>query len=177
MTIKAKQLFIIIGDDRTGKTTLQKLLIDHICGFGYDRLPVNRKFDITHPEIKRKYQAISFGNRSYQEKISDYVSIDNYFQNHFQPADIAFISSHLVIADIQQMITNGRSLFYNVNGIFWTNSIQNNPVLNSQVSLLDWDERFVIENPITENRELMDRQLKAIADSISFFLVNRTSIS
>ena len=28
MTIKSKQLFINIEDDRTGKTTLQKLLID-----------------------------------------------------------------------------------------------------------------------------------------------------
>lgn len=177
MTIKSKQLFIIIGDDRTGKTTLQKLLIDRICGFGYERLPVNRRFDITNPEIKRKYKTISFGNRSYQEKINDYVSVDNYFQNHFQQADIAFISSHLVLDDIQQMITSGRSLFYNVTGIFWTNSIQNNLAPNTQVSLLDWDERLVIENPITEDGAVIDRQLNAIADSIAFFIANRTSNS
>lgn len=177
MTIKSKQLFIIIGDDRTGKTTLQKLLIDRICGFGYERLPVNRRFDIINPEIKGKYKTISFGNRSYQEKISDYVSVDNYFQNHFQQADIAFISSHLVLADIQQMITNGRGLFYNVNGVFWTNSIQNDPARNSQVSLLDWDERLVIENPITEDEVVIDRQLNSIADSILYFIVNRTSVS
>lgn len=177
MTIKSKQLFIIIGDDKTGKTTLQKLLIDRVCGYGYDRLPANKMFDITHPEIKRKYQNISFGNRSYQEKIADYVSVDNYFQNHFQQADIAFISSHLIQADIQQMIENGRKCFYNVVGIFWTNSIENNPTANSQISLLDWNERLVITNPNSGNADQIQKQLDLIADNIVAFLINRTSIS
>ena len=61
MTIKSRHLFILIGDDRTGKTTLQKLLIEKICGQTYERLPTNLRFDISHPEIKRKYQNISFG--------------------------------------------------------------------------------------------------------------------
>ncbi|CAD0218758.1 hypothetical protein [Chryseobacterium sp. JV274] len=177
MTIKSKQLFIIIGDDRTGKTTLQKLLIDRLCGLGYERLPVNKLFDINHPEIKRKYQSISFGNRSYQEKIGDYETVDNYFQNHFHPADIAFISSHLVLSDIQQMITNGRNMFYNVNGLFWTNSIDSNRTANSQISSLDWNERFLITNPYSDNEELIQRQLEQIADSIVDLLINRTSIS
>jgi hypothetical protein len=177
MTIKSKQLFIIIGDDKTGKTTLQKLLIDRLCGFGYDRLPVNKQFDIKHSEIKRKYQTISFGNRSYQEKNDEYKTVDNYFQNHFQPADIAFISSHLVLSDVQQMISNGRNLFYNVNGIFWTNSITNNGVVNAQISSLDWNERFVITNPHSDNEQVIQRQLGQIADSIVALLINRTSIS
>lgn len=177
MTIKSKQLFIILGDDKTGKTTLQKNLIDQLCGFGYDRLPVNRRFDITHPEIKRKYQNISFGNRSYQEKIGDYISVDNYFQNHFQQADIAFVSSHLVLSDVQQMISNGRNLFYNVNGIFWTNSIESNKALNSQISLLEWNERFVITNPFSDNEQVIQRQLEQIANNIVSLLINRTSIS
>ncbi|MCC7332192.1 MAG: hypothetical protein IT232_06245 [Flavobacteriales bacterium] len=177
MTIKSKQLFIFIGDDRTGKTTIQKLLIDRLCGFGYDRLPVNRQFDITHPEIKRKYQSISFGNRSYQEKIGEYETVDNYFQNHFRQADIAFISSHLVLSDIQQMIANGRNLFYNVNGIFWTNSIESNGTVNSQISSLEWNERFVITNPLSENEQVIQRQLEQIADNIVALIINRTAIS
>ncbi len=177
MTIKSKQLFIIIGDDKTGKTTLQKLLIDRLCGYGYGRLPVNKQFDINHPEIKRKYQNISFGNRSYQEKIIDYETVDNYFQNHFKPADIAFISSHLVLSDVQQMITNGRNMFYNVNGIFWTNSIAINGVANAQISALDWNERFVITNTHSDNEEAIQQQLELIADSIVALLINRTSIS
>jgi len=177
MIIKSKQLFIIIGDDKTGKTTLQKLLIERLCGFGYDRLPVNKQFDINHPEIKRKYQSISFGNRSYQEKISDYETVDNYFQNHFQQADIAFISSHLVLADVQQMMANGRNMFYNVNGIFWTNSMESNGAANAQISSLDWNERFVITNPHSDNEQVIQRQLEQIADSIVDLLINRTSIS
>ena len=177
MTIKSKQLFIFIGDDRTGKTTLQKLLIDRLCGFGYDRLPVNRQFDIVHPEIKRKYQNISFGNKSYQEKIGEYKTVDSYFQNHFQPADIAFISSHLVLADIQQMIVNGRNLFYNVNGIFWTNSIESNRTVNAQISSLEWNERFVITNPHSDIDQVIQRQLEQIADNIVALIINRTSIS
>lgn len=177
MTIKSKQLFIIIGDDKTGKTTLQKLLISRLCGFDYDRLPVNKLFEITHPEIKRKHQSISFGNRSYQEKVSDYETIDKYFQYHFQPADIAFISSHLVLSDIQQMITHGKNMFYNVNGVFWTNSIINNEAANSQISSLNWNERFVISNPYSDNEQIIHRQLDQIVDSIVALIINRTSIS
>jgi hypothetical protein len=177
MTLKSKQLFILIGDDRTGKTTLQKLLIDRVCGFGYDRLPTNRVFNIIHPEIKRKYQNISFGNRSYQEKLGDYLSVENYFQNHFEPADIAFISSHLVLADIQQMIVNGRNLFYNLNGIFWSNSIESNNLANAQISALEWNERFVITNPHADDEQQIHRQLELIADNIVTLIINRTSIS
>lgn len=177
MTIKSKQLFILIGNDRTGKTTLQKMLIEKLCGFGYDRLPVNSQFEIIQPEIKRKYTNISFGNRSYQEKISEYKTVDSYFQNEFKPTDIAFISSHLVYADIQQMIANGKSLFYNVNGIFFTNSIESNTLINSQISSLDWDERFVITNPHSDNEEVIQRQLEQIADNIVQLIISRTSIS
>jgi hypothetical protein len=177
MTIKSKQLFVLIGNDRTGKTTLQKLLIEKICGYAYEKLPTNKIFDILHPEIKRKYRTISFGNRSYQEKKDDYGTVDEYFQNHFQAADISFISSHLSEADIRQMISNGRQRFYNVNGIFLTNSIESSPEDNSQISLLDWDERFVIENQTTADNNQIDRQLNSIADSIVFLLANRTSVS
>src|SRR5258708_36028743 len=116
MSIKSKQLFILIGNDRTGKTTIQRLLIEKLCGHTYDRLPTNLRFDIVHPEMKRKYRNISFGNRSYQEKISEYGTVDEYFINHFNPADISFISSHLDIGHITDMIRNGRQIFYNVAG-------------------------------------------------------------
>lgn len=177
MTIKSKQLFIIIGDDKTGKTTLQKLLIKRLCGFGYDRLPVNKQFDISHPEIKRKYQSIFFSNRSYQEKISEYKTVDNYFQKFFQSADIAFVSSHLVLQDIQKMIVNGRNMFYNINGIFWTNSIENNRATNAEISSLDWNERFVIINQYSDDDDVIQRQIDQIADSIVALLINRTSVS
>ncbi|MFP5042920.1 hypothetical protein [Parasediminibacterium sp. JCM 36343] len=177
MTIKSKQLFILIGDDMTGKTTLQKLLIEKICGQTYDRLPTNLRFNITHPEIKRKYQNISFANRSYQEKIDEYGTVDEYFQNHFSPADISIISSHLDIGHITEMIRNGRQRLYNVTGIFFSNSIDSNQVVNSQISLLEWEERLVIENVTTEDERTINRQLNAIADNFVVFISNRTSVS
>lgn len=40
MSIKSKLLFILIGDDKHGKTTLQKYLIEKICEVGwYEKLP------------------------------------------------------------------------------------------------------------------------------------------
>jgi len=175
--IKAKQLFILIGNDQTGKTILQKLLIKRICGHAYARLPTNQFFTIEHVEIKRKYVDIFFGNRSYQEKLSEYTSVNNYFLNHFQQADIAFISSHLVLADIRQMIALGRSLFYNITGIFWTNSIEINAELNSQISILDWDERLIVTNPFCDQTDQVQNQLELIPDNIVALIINKTSIS
>lgn len=175
MTIKSKQLFILIGDSKTGKTPIQKLLVHKLCGFSYAKLASNVQFNITHPEIKRKYRDISFGNRSFQEK--KYKNVDNYFSNHFKPADICFIASHLNLDDITAMIRNGKQRFYNVTGIFFTNSIDLTSERNGNISLLNWDERLVIENNRTNNEHVMNNQLEAIADNIVFFLANRTSVS
>lgn len=179
MTIKSKMLFVLLGDDRTGKTTLQKLLIDKITASGwYEKLPTNQVYDIVHPEIKRKYQTISFANRSYQEKKEDYYkSIPEYFQLHFGDADIAFISSHLVEADVREMILHGKRLFFNVIAVFHTNSIANNATSNHNISQLDWDERLVIENPLLEDDRLILEQLNSIAENFVTFIANRTSIS
>ena len=176
MIIKKKLLFILIGNDCTGKTTLQKLLIEQLCGIQYEKLPTNIGLNITHPEIKRKYSKISFGNRSYQEKIDKYGSVDNYFANHFNEQKIAFISSHLNRKDLEKMIFNGHRKFYNVCGIFFTNSINENMVLNSDISTLNWDERLVIENPRVEHQQI-NSQLRKIAENITDLLINKTKIS
>ncbi len=178
MVVKSKTLFVLIGDDQTGKTTLQKILIDKICQKDYyTRLDTDLCFDIVHPEIKRKYKTISFANRSYQEKKEKYYkSVDNYFQTFFKDADIAFISSHLVESDIREMIGHGRRLFFNVIGVFWENSI-NVSHRNGDISLLDWNERLVIENSIVEGDEQIRNQLNRIADSIVILIINRTGIS
>ncbi len=170
-------LFILIGDDRTGKTTLQKLIIERLCGIQYKKLEVNLAFNIMHPEIKRKYLKASFGNRSYQEKQDVYETVDNYFSNHFNPTDIAFVSSHLNATDIEEMIRNGKEQFYNVIGVFFSNSIEISRALNSQISTLNWDERLLVDNPITTDADIITRQLVTEADSLIYFLINRTSIS
>jgi len=178
MHILPKMMFILIGDDRTGKTTLQKLLIRKLHGADYidGKLKTNLSFNIHHPEIKRKYKTVSFANRSYQEKIGDYESIENYFAKFFTDADIAFISSHLVHDDIEEMIRRGKNRFFNVYGVFFTNSIRPENA-NSQISELNWDERFVIENPWSDNDENTNLQLDRIAENFVDLIVNRTSIS
>jgi hypothetical protein len=177
MTIKSNFLFVLIGNGGTGKTALQKLLIHKICGIGYDTLPVNRLLNISHPEIKRKYQNISFSNRSLQEKMGTYESIEKYFSDFFEDADIAFIASHLVVPDVIEIIRNGRQRFFNLYGIFWSNSIAVNPIENAAIAALDWNERLVINNPHLDDEGQMNKQLDAIADSIVSLIVNRTSVS
>ena len=169
-------LFILIGDNNTGKTTVQKLLIDKLCGYRYARLPVNLQGPINHTDIKRKYRTISFGNRSYQEKKPLYKTVDNYFKNHFKDADIAFISSHLVPADIEEMIRNGQQRFFNVTGIFFSNSIDHNRTVNEQIAALAWHERLLIENDWIK-ADRIGRQLNAITDQLLTVLISRTSIS
>ncbi|MHB8262041.1 MAG: hypothetical protein ACYDCN_15605 [Bacteroidia bacterium] len=177
--IKSKFLFILIGDDLTGKTSLQKHLVQKLCiDYYYIKLPTNKLFSITHPEIKRKYQTISFGNRSYQEKKEDYYkSVEEYFANDFTDADIAFISSHLVLADVQAMIIEGRKLFFNVIGVFFSNSIEANRVNNSDISALDWQERLYIDNPVSQNADEIANQISKIAESFVDLIINRTTIS
>ena len=137
----------------------------------------NVSFDIVHSEIKRKYRDISFANRSYQEKIHDYGTVDEYFDNHFKPADISIISSHLNVGHITEMIKNGRQRFFNITGVFFSNSFDANLALNSQISVLDWNERLVIENVILEDKAQIDKQMCAITDNFIQFISKRTSIS
>ncbi len=173
MSLKSKELFILIGDDCTGKTTFQKRLISKLTDKGdYARLDTNLKFNITHSDIKRKYETISFINRSYQEK--DYGgSVKDYFEKFFTPADICVLSSHLVLTDVSEMIENAKSRFYNVTGVFFSNSISNNENGNREISSLNWDNRIVIDNPIVEDSDKIEFQISRAADDFLLFLINK----
>jgi predicted ATPase len=191
MIIKKKMLFILVGNNDTGKTTLQKKLIKRLCNLTYERLPRNAAFDMNHPEIKRKYNKISFANRSYQEQkfkneVEIYKNVKEYFDrginegNGFNEQKISFISSHLNESEIEEMIVQGKRLFFNVYGVFLTNSIQENDwskQVNKNISALNWDERLVIENPILEDHSTLDAQLDKIADSMVAYLVNQTRVN
>ena len=41
------------------------------------------------------------------------------------------------------MIRNGRQRFYNVTGVFFSNSIELGPQQNEEIAALDWNERLV----------------------------------
>jgi hypothetical protein len=177
MSLNSKWLFIILGNNCSGKTTLQKKIIRLISDENYDsRLECNVSVKITHTFISRKIDTISFSNRSYQEKIGDYKSIENYFANHFMKADICVISSHLVPIDVEQMILWGHKLFFNVCGVFMSNSIDNNQDLNSQISALGWDSRIISNNPLTDIPEQQDKQLQIIANDFIMMLIHKAII-
>lgn len=178
MPVIKRLLFVLIGDDKTGKTTFQKLIIEKVHGISYESLPCNKAYDVKNPAISESYSKISYSNRSYQEKVGtatgEYKSIDDYFERHFNPTDIAILSSHLTVADVEAIIEHGKKRFYNVIGVFFTNSIMQNHGLNSQISALNWDERLVVDNPHASTKDLIEKQLAENADSFIQLLEARS---
>lgn len=174
MPITKKLLFVLIGNDKTGKTTFQKRLIEKLHGITYTKLECNNAYSVKPDLLDDKELRISYANRSYQEKANDYGgTVDNYFaDNHFNPTDIAVISSHLNRQDVEDILRNGKERFYNVIGVFFTNSIAINPGLNAQISALNWDERLVVENPHASG-SVIDKQIDENADSFADLLIKR----
>lgn len=175
MSLKSKWLFVLLGNDQTGKTSLQKKIIKLLSDDNRDiRLECNNVFQITHPYLIRKISTFSIGNRSYQEKIDDYKTVSGYFENYLQQADFNIFSSHLICADVEQIITLAHRKYFNVCGIFLSNSIEANQIDNAEISQLPWDERLVANNPITSNSDLQDKQLQSIAEVFIQMLIHRT---
>lgn len=175
MPITKKLLFVLIGNDKTGKTTFQKRLIEELHGITYSRLDCNNAYSVKPDLLDGKQFKISYSNRSYQEKTNKYYggTVDKYFSDkHFNPTDVAIISTHLNKQDVEDILRNGKERFYNVIGVFFTNSIAVNPGLNAQISALNWDERLVVENPHASGN-LIDKQLEENADSFADLLIKR----
>jgi hypothetical protein len=144
-----KKAFILIGDDKTGKTTFQKYLIWHLCKEWYARLDVNLINKIIHRDSPEKLKTLFTSNRSLQEKMDVYKSIPEYFQNHFKDADICVLSSHVgSIENIEEMIYQLRLRYYNVNAVFFSNHLDTS---TASISTLSWDERIFIKNPNNPN--------------------------
>ncbi len=174
MSLKSRWLFVFIGNDNTGKTSLQKKIIKLLSDDNRDiRLDCNLVFEITHSSLIRKIATFSIGNRSYQER-PDYESVSNYFENHLQQADFNTFSSHLNHDDVEQIIIHAHKKYFNVCGIFFSNSIEANPNENADISQLPWDERLVAQNPTTGDSDTQDSQLQSIAESFVQMLIHRT---
>lgn len=143
-----KTAYILIGDDKTGKTSFQKYLILHLCGANkFVKLNTNLVHDIIHPESPRKLKTLFTMNRSIQEKMGEYKSVENYFDKFFKDADICILSSHshgTCINDIEKMIEILKSKYYNVEAVFFTNHLNTH---TSDISKLSWNSRNIIENP------------------------------
>lgn len=166
MSVKSRWLFILVGNNATGKTTIQAHLVEILTGRTYRRLSSNIAHWISHPYIMRKFRRLFVAGRSYQELLNQrrarpYTSLPEYFGTLDAAApdvDLAFMASHLDPAVIGQMIAEAHRHFWNVCGVFLSNAIATQPALCADISVLGWDERWVVENPITNQVETRSRQ-------------------
>jgi len=144
----ARFAYILIGDDLTGKTTFQKYILWHLCGVDrFAQLKTNLVWDVTHRNAPRKLRTLFTINRSVQEKMKDYGTLQNYFDSYFQDADVCILSSHAhppCINDIEFMLQELQNRYYNVNVVFFSNHLNAN---TQQISRLSWQERILIDNP------------------------------
>jgi len=163
-TLMIRQLYILIGNDRTGKTTLQKKIIKRLTGENHDtKLHVNKLFDMDFVDGIGRKLTLFTANRSYQEKRADYGTIENYFNSHFRDASVAILSSHSSGArmQIQEMIARGHRRFYQVTGVFFSNAV--NDEVRDISELPEWDERLFLENPVASAPDAIEANIEAIA--------------
>lgn len=169
--------YILIGRDNTGKTSFQKYLVHKLCNREYkDRLPSNLVTEITHPRMPRGIETLSTMNRSYQERIRDYGEVSNFFNEHFQDADICVLSSHTnnpAPDHLKQMIGELKLRRYNVAAVFFSNTYDKD---TAKISLLDWDERLWIDNPHTEQESDIQIQIARKAEEFAYLLIARASV-
>ncbi|QSO52335.1 hypothetical protein JZ785_27035 [Alicyclobacillus curvatus] len=175
--LMSRWVYILLGDDNTGKTTFQKQVLKHLCNENRDtKLYTNLRFPVQHVNAPSHFESASFGSRSYQEKSMEYGSILNYFAEYFKPADVCLIASHLVVQDVQEMIDECHKRQFNVGAIFWSNSIESSPTENESIALLAWDERFRVDNPIQEDVEVQKQQIDYWARRFTEMVVSRAAI-
>jgi hypothetical protein len=171
-----KTAFILIGDDKTGKTTFQKYLIWYLCGVDkFTKLNTNLVHDIKHPESPRKLRTLFTINRSIQEKMSEYGDVKNYFNKYFRDADICILSSHShgnCINDTQLMIEILHSKYYNVESVFFTNHLNTQ---TEEISKLNWDKRNIIDNPLDD--ENWETQIKSGAEKFGDLIIRYSKLN
>lgn len=166
--------YILIGDNNTGKTSFQRYLVEALCGVKYNRLPRNVVKTVTHPRAPKKLQTLLTANRSYQEKLKEYKSVENYLSAFVKDADILVLSSHshgTALTEVQAMHRQLTLRAYNVAGVFWSNDFGTNA---SQISSdVPWQERMWIENPSLANEASIQKQIRAQAFEFAEILVER----
>lgn len=166
--------YVLIGDNNTGKTSFQRYLVEALCGIKYKKLPRNVVKAVTHPRAPKKLQTLLTANRSYQEKLKEYKSVENYLSRFVKDADIVVLSSHsngAALTEVQAMHRQLTLRAYNVAGVFWSNDFGTNA---SQISSdVAWQERLWIENPTLTNVNSVQEQIRAQAFEFAETLVER----
>lgn len=172
----SKWVYVLVGNNDTGKTTFQKRLIYHLTGDTYVRLDRNVTFGITHEYAPKKLNSIFFMSRSFQETKNEYKTIENYFCNYFKEKDICILSSHAddsCFQELLEIIKEARKRKYNVGGVFWSNS---NTDQTAKISCFDWDERFYLENPKAEVEDRWKEQIDGLAWEFAEMLIRRAMV-
>lgn len=171
--MQTRWLFILIGNDKTGKTKLQKGIIKQLCGLDYTRLDTNVLFNITNLDAPRRLATLFTANRSFQEKRGEYGTVKDYFAKYFKEASAAIISSHSQSAqtEIEEMIQEGKKRFYNVTGVFFSNAIDDE--VRDISSALNWDERVYLDNPTAESGEEIERHINAASVYLADVIIGK----
>jgi GTPase SAR1 family protein len=174
----SKWIYVLVGNNNTGKSTFQKRLLYHLTDIDYQRLDRNLWFEIRHHHAPKKMRRLFVMGRSFQENQRDYESVEKYFERYFECADVCILSSHAHddnVDDIKNMIIEGRKRKYNLGGVFWSNSSDE---VSATISLLDWDERFYLENPVVdeEEEETWRKQIDDLAWEFAEMLIRRATV-
>lgn len=171
----SRWIYILIGNNNTGKTSFQRRLVDYLTGLKYQRLASNSIFEITHAYAPKKLGNIFVMSRSFQEKRDEYESVEDYFERFFHEEDICILSSHAAasdVDDIEKMIAEGKKRKYNVGGVFFSNADSS---VSSGIALFHWDERFHLDNPPAEDEEVWKSQLDRLAWEFAEMLIRRAA--
>lgn len=169
--------YILVGDNNTGKTSFQRYVVEALCDQHYSRLPRNVVKPITHPRAPKKLEEIFTANRSYQEKIDEYRTVDNYLDKFFRDADICLLSSHAngdSLTDIRAMFSGLTQRGYNVGAVFWSNAFDSAAEIISRE--IPWQERFWIENPVQKSHDKAQAQIRSQAFEFSEILIARAYV-
>lgn len=177
-------IYLLIGQNKTGKTTFQRHLVNYLRVGARPLQNVKGFWEINLRAPQRTF-SIYVANRSYQEiGKSTYASVQRYLENEAfirgQCPSATILSTHsdgASVTDIQDIIMFAKDNCFNIAGVFFSNDTGSG--LNS-IRRLDWDEKLWVDNPVIKNKQsqrvLVDEQLRERAVQFGDLLINRSKI-
>lgn len=175
----SRWLFVLVGENDSGKTSFQRHLIAYLCDAVYTRLPRDTVFEVRHPRAPRNFATIACANRSYQEKRTENGSVENYILHVVPEADVTIVASHAGpgdMPDVEEMLRVGRRRGYNMAAVFFENALSST---TADISELDWQERLLMCNPPVREgdgkEEKIQEQLRLAAVQFGDLLIARTA--
>lgn len=148
MSNNQKYMFVLIGSPGTGKTWLQKKILEECCDLEYEKLPSHCVFKIVQAKFKSIYSNIFFSGRSLQETMGvprkvSFFSIKEYFQRIFQEIEICFIASHVYEDDLKEIVAQEKKRGYTVIAIFSKPRIEESSMTIEQLQSLGFDDILI----------------------------------